>query len=227
MNLIDRFQYKTLEKVTYASGARHYICPETGSKLPSVTTILDKTAGEKTALLEWKKRVGEVKAAQAQKEGLGIGTFMHTHLEKYVMNQPRPGGNNPMRVMCERMADQIIERGLVHVNEVYGSEVQLYCPQMFAGTTDLVGLYKNQPAIMDFKTAKKIRKRDMIDDYFHQLAAYGMAHNELFNTQIRTGVIFMVSRTYEFETFIIEGAEFKGYEDKFLDRLETFLGHAS
>ena len=205
MLLKNRFEYKTLEKITYPSGARHYICPVSGGKLPSVTTILDKTAGEKKELLEWKKRVGDAEAERIKNEALALGTLMHTHLENHIMGIPRPGGNNMARVMAEKMADQIIERGLVNVNEVWGSEIMLYQTELYAGTTDLTGLYHNKEAIMDFKNAKKIRKRDMIEDYFLQVAAYGVAHNELYGTNISTGVIFMASREYDFESFVIEG----------------------
>jgi hypothetical protein len=222
MNLVEKFKYKTLEKVTYASGARHYLCPETGNKLPSVTTILDKTAGEKKELLEWKIRVGEKEANRIKNEALALGTLMHTHLEKYIIGEPRPGGNNTARLMAERMADQIIERGLVNVDAVFGSEVHLYIAQLMAGTCDAVGEWRGKPAILDFKTAKKIRTREMIDDYFAQIAAYGLCHNELYETNINVGVIFMVDREYNFQEFVIEGDEFQEYQMKFLDRLEQF-----
>lgn len=222
MKLVDKFKYKTLEKVTYPSGARHYLCPETGNKLPSVTTVLDKTAGEKKELLEWKLRVGEKEANRIKNEALALGTLMHLHLENYIVAEPRPGGNNTARVMAERMADQIIERGLVNVDEIWGSEVHLYIPQLMAGTCDAVGLWRGKPAILDFKTAKKIRTREMIDDYFNQISAYGICHNELYETNISVGVIFMVDRDYNFQEFVIEGDEFQEYQMKFLDRLEQF-----
>lgn len=217
------YNYRTLDRITYPSGARHYICPETGNKLASVTTILDATAGEKKALIEWKQRVGEVKAAQEKKDALALGTLMHTHLENYIRAQPRPGGTNLVRVMAERMADQIIQRGLVDVDEVWGSETCLWAPQLYAGTTDVVGIYKGVPAIIDFKTAKKLRSREMIEDYMLQTTAYAVAHNELFDTNITTGVIFMVSRDYDFTSFVVEGDEFENCKTKFLDRLEQYI----
>ena len=139
------------------------------------------------------------------------------------MGTTRPGGNNTVRIMAEKMADQIIERGLVNVDEVWGSEINLYFPELFAGTTDLTGVYRGQPAIMDFKTAKKMRTIKMIDDYLVQAVAYAICHNEVFGTDIKTGVIFMVSRDYDFETFVIEGDKFEQYKTKFLDRLEQFI----
>lgn len=222
MKIIERYKYRALERVTYPNGARHYLCPDSGKKLPSVTTILSATA-DKKELVEWRQRVGEKKANEISKEATAIGSLMHTHLEKHILGEPRPPGNNYVRVLAERMADQIINRGLVDVEECWGSEVILYAPELYAGTTDLVGIYKGKPAIMDFKTAKKMRSRAMIDDYFHQLSAYGIAHDELYGTAIKTGVIFMVTREYEYEEFIIENEEFDAYKDRFLDRYEAFL----
>jgi genome maintenance exonuclease 1 len=222
MSFVQKYQYQLLERITQPSGARHYICPVTGNKLPSVTTILDATAN-KSGLLEWRKRVGDKKADQEKKHGVDLGSLIHQHLEKHILDEQRPGGNNYIRLMATRMADQIIHRGLVNVDEVWGSEVMLYLPKLFAGTTDIVGLYKGNPAIMDFKTAKKLRTRKMIDDYFHQLAAYGIAHDDMHQTNIHTGVIFMVSRDCDYQEFIIEGDEFHDYKMRFLRRFEQFL----
>lgn len=221
MNLISQYQYNALERHTEPSGDRHYVCPN-GDKLFSVTTILSAT-GNKKQIDEWRQRVGERKAEQEKQAALGLGTLMHTHLERYVLGEPRPGGNNYVRLLAERMADQIIHRGLIHVDEVWGSEVMLYTPRLFAGTTDLVGRYKGEPAIIDFKTAKKLRSREMIEDYFLQLGAYGMAHDELYETRIQTGVIFMVSRDCQFQEFVIERDDFKDYQLRFINRLKQFL----
>ena len=223
MHLTQRYQYRQLERKTYDSGARHYICPVTGKRLPSVTTILDRTA-DKTFLKEWRQRVGDKKADEAKKEGTDLGSLMHTHLEKHILGEPRPGGNNYFRLMAQRMADVIIQRGLVKVGEVWASEAMLYVPELYAGTTDVVGEYLDRPAIMDFKTAKTMRTRAMVDDYMHQLAAYGLAHDELYGTTIRTGVVFMVNRDCEYKEFIIEGDEFLDYQTRFLARYEQYIG---
>jgi genome maintenance exonuclease 1 len=223
MNLINRYPYAPLEKITYPSGFRHYICPQSGEKLASVTTILDSTAGDKKELREWKLRVGEKEANRIKNEALGLGTLMHLHLEKYILGESRPGGNNLVRIQAEKMADQIIEHGLVNVSEVWGSEIPLYVPEAYAGTCDGIAVWHGKPAVIDFKTAKKIRTRKMIEDYFLQISAYGIAFNELYGTKIKTGVIFMVDRDFNYKEFIIEDREFHSYEDKFFDRLEQFM----
>lgn len=224
MYLNPIYDYPTLERVTLPSGVRHYICPQTGAKLPSVTTILSAT-GCKKQLLEWKQRVGEAKAEQERKQATDLGTLMHTHLECHILGRPRPGGNNLIRVMAQNMADQIIEHGLKDITEVHGNEVALYYPGLFAGTTDGVGIWRDQPCIFDFKTAKKMRTRAMIEDYLLQTAAYGLAHNAMYGTRIKTGVIFMASRDLDFQTFVISGDEFEQCQLQFLDRLERFVLH--
>lgn len=216
-----KFEYKKVERITQDSGVRHYHCPETNSLLPSVTTILDATM-DKKGLLEWKEFVGEKKANEIKKEATDLGSLVHEHIEKHVLGEERPKGNNIIRVQSRKMADEIISNGLQNVNEVWGQEVALYYPGLYAGTTDLVGLYKNEEAIMDHKTAKKIRSVDMIKAYFYQIAAYRLAHNHLFGTNIKTGVIFMVDRAFNYKEFHINESDMEKYQDEFLNKVEEY-----
>jgi genome maintenance exonuclease 1 len=120
------------------------------------------------------------------------------------------------------MAQSIIEQGLSKCNEFWATEASLYFPEMYAGTTDLAGVHDNQEAIMDFKQANKAKKREWIEDYFIQLAAYGSAHNEMFNTNIRKGVILMCTKDNEYQEFIIEGIEYDHYVNEWFKRLEQY-----
>lgn len=216
------YDYPTLDRTTNEDGTRFYVCPETGKPLPSVTTVLSKTA-DKSGLAMWEAFVGAKKAQQVREEATGLGTLMHTHLENHIMGIPRPGGNNLVRMMAARMADTVIAQGLCNVDEVWGLEIPLYYPDLYAGTTDVVGVYKGRPAIMDYKTAKKMRTRDMIRDYFDQMVAYSLAHNEKHGTDINVGVVFMVSRDLKFEQFVVEGDEFERHKVSFLTRLEAYF----
>ncbi len=213
-------EYPVLDRHTREDGVRHYIDP-TGVALPSVTTILSETA-DKQFLIEWMERVGEKAANKARNDGTALGTLVHTHLENYLLGQPRPGGNNLIRQMASRMADQIINRGLPQVDEIWGIEAMLYFPSLYAGTSDLIGVWKGKPAIMDFKNAKKMRKREDIDDYWCQGTAYAMAHDHLFGTEIETVVIFMVDRELKFETYAIEGDEFYKYSEMYQNRIVEY-----
>jgi len=222
MRMNPCFPYRTLERITREDGVRHYVCPDTGASLPSVTTVLDGTS-DKSFLVEWRARVGEKNAERIKEEATGLGSLMHQHLENHVQGVPRPRGNNIVRRMAESMADVMIARALPSVDEVWGMEVTLHSPNLYAGTTDLVGTYKGRPAIMDYKSAKKVRPRDQIGNYLDQTVAYALAHNHVFGTNIRLGVVFMVDRDLNYREFVLEGDEFDRHEISFLQRLEDYL----
>jgi genome maintenance exonuclease 1 len=219
--LNKQFTYPTLERVTQENGTRHYICDQ---QIPhaSVTTILGATE-DKTGLLEWRAWVGDKKADQIRDEATGLGSLMHTHLENWMEGIERPGGNNVVRQMARNMADTIIARGLVNVSEVWAMEEMLYFPGLYAGTADLIGIHNGEPAIMDYKTTNKMKSKDKIQNYACQLAAYALAHNELFGTQIKRGVIFMVARDLSFQEYVFEGDEFTKAVDEWLARLDQFF----
>jgi genome maintenance exonuclease 1 len=201
------YSYKKLDRQDGGGQGRVYV-DGSGNRIPSVTTILSKTK-DMTHLIAWKKRIGEDKAKQITEESAGLGTTMHAHLEAYVLGEQRPGGNNYGRLMAERMADTVIAEGLIDVDEVWGVESHLYYDNLWAGTTDLVGMYMGRPAIMDFKTTIRPKKREWVEDYRLQLAAYAMAHNNIHGTNIDTTVVFMVSRECEFQKFVWSGHEFE------------------
>lgn len=218
--ITNKFTYENLERVTLPEG-RFYVDPN-GNKLHSVTTILSETS-DNSFLLEWRARVGDEYADKVVKQACDLGTLMHTHLENYVQDIPRPSGNNLIRVQAEKMADKIIQYGIPTVDEIWGMEVPLYFPQLYAGTTDLVGIHNGDEAIMDYKTAKKMKKRENIENYFCQAAAYALAHNEIHGTNIQKGVIFMVDRNFQYKEFVVEGVEFEKFQVQWLERVEKFL----
>ena len=223
MALINKFPYKEMKRETTTEG-RKYVAPD-GEKLPSVTTILDATKPieAKKALIEWRRRVGEQKAKEITAEAAGRGTRMHKYLENYVLNgETGEPGSNPYSKQSHTMAHTIISQGLSNCPEFWGTEVSLYFPKIYAGTTDLVGLHNSDEAILDFKQTNKPKKREWIDDYFVQLAAYANAHNEVHGTKIRKGVIFMCSADNLYQEFILEGPEFVKYTDIWFSRVEQY-----
>ena len=125
-------------------------------------------------------------------------------------------------VMAKEMSDLVINEGLKNVDEIWGTEIGLIAPGLYAGTTDCVGMHEGSEAIIDFKTSKKIKKEEWIEDYYLQCCAYALAHNEMYGTNIQKGVILMVSRDNKFKEFIIEGARFEMYCDLWTKRLEEY-----
>lgn len=219
----EKYNYRALTR-KQVDGRRLYSTPD-GNAVPSVTTILDKTKPEekKQALRNWKKRVGEAKAQEIVTEASGVGTRMHKWLEDYcIEGEIGTPGSNPFSQQSHKMASQIIEQGLVNVDEVYGVEVPLYYPQIYAGTTDLSGTWKGQPAIIDFKQTNKPKKTEWIDDYFMQLAAYSTAHNKVYETNIQTGVVLMCARDLTFQHWVLEGEAFEHYVNAWWDRVEQY-----
>jgi len=190
--ITNKFDYTPISRKEI-NGKRLYATPD-GNAVASVTTILDATK-DKTHLIAWRKRVGEKRAQEITTEAAGVGTRMHTYLEKYIETGEWPSpGSNPFAIKAHKMACEIREKALVDVDEIWGSEINLYMPQMYAGTTDLVGQYKGNPAIMDFKQSNKVKKEEWVVDYYLQMVAYAEAHNEIYGTDIREGHVFMCTR---------------------------------
>ena len=218
----NKFDYKPISRKE-VDGKRKYLTPD-GHAVASVTTILDATK-DKTHLIAWRKRVGEQKAREITTEAAGVGTRMHKYLEDYVEfgEWPTPG-SNPFAKKAHRMAEVIRDEAMVHVDNIWGSEVQLYVPQLYAGTTDLVGTFKGNPAIMDFKQTNKPKKTEWVDDYFLQLCAYAHAHNNMFETTINKGVILMCSKDYQYQEWILEGEAFDHYSNIWFDRVAEYYG---
>ena len=219
----NKYNYVPMSRVEI-EGKRRYATPD-GEKLPSVTTILDATKSEesKKALNEWRKRMGPQKAQAITTEAANRGTRMHKFLEDYIKTGIiTESGSNPYSIQSHKMAQTIINEGLSKCNEYWGTEVPLYFPKIYAGTTDLVGVHDGEDAIMDHKQTNKPKKREWIDDYFVQLAAYANAHNEVHGTKIRKGVIFMCSADNNYQEFILEGSDFDKYSDMWFKRVEQY-----
>jgi len=202
-------------------GKRHYAIKS--EKLPSVTAILSATQDpEKAASLQnWRERVGESTALMIVEEAAARGTAMHKILERYI---DESGYLDLTQVgqQAHNMAVRVIEQGLCNVTEYYGLECTLYYPGLYAGATDLVGVHKGDDAIIDFKQTNKPKKREWIEDYCTQLAAYAMAHNYMHKTSINKGVVMMCSKDNYYQEFIIEGEEFKKYTYKWLERVSKY-----
>lgn len=220
MSLItEQYDYKELKRES-VNGKRLYACPD-GNHVASVTTILSKTK-DMTHLNAWKKRVGEANAQRIVTEASGVGTAMHNNLERFLIGEERKPGNNHVHVQANKMADEIINNALVDVDEIWGIEQALYYPELYSGTCDVVGQYKGQPCIMDFKQTNKPKKKEWVDDYYMQLAAYAMAHNAVYGTDIKEGHIFMCSRELQYQQFDLVPEEFEHWSNEWLKRVEDY-----
>ena len=221
-----RFEYPASIR-SLINDQRHYDIGQ--EKLPSVTTILQATQSpEKKAILaKWKQKVGEIKAESIKNEAGNRGTIMHRIIEGYITGEGHADLSD-MGQAAGTMAQTIFKEGLKgRMDEVWGSEITLYYPGLYAGATDLVGVYEGREAIIDFKQSNKPKKREWIEDYFTQMAAYAMAHNHVYNTQIQSGVILMCTPGNYFQKFVVKDKEFQQYMWKWVSRVDQFCNNCN
>jgi genome maintenance exonuclease 1 len=226
---VEHIQYKNCIQVNDpVTRKRVYKTPD-GESLPSVTTILSATK-DMTHLNEWKKRVGVENAQRITTEAAGVGTAMHANLERFLIGEQRQPGNNPVHIKANAMADQIIINGLSKMDEVWAMEQSLYYPGLYSGTTDLVGVFEGRPCIADHKQTNKPKKAEWVEDYYLQLTAYIMAHNEVYGTDMKEGHIFMCSRGNDslqvggeiYQQFDLKPEDFNKYQDMWLSKVEDY-----
>ena len=219
MKKADKFNYITGKQITDpGTGTRVYEI--VGNRLPSVTTILGKTKDQEF-IKRWKAKVGEAKAEEIKNLSSKRGTAMHKFLESYVEGVGYEDLTD-IGVQAKPMAQKIIEIGLAPVDEWYGSEITLYYPGLYAGSTDLVCRHNGMDTIVDFKQANKPKNKDWIEDYYLQIAAYAMAHDYVYNSQIQQGIIMVCTPDLYYQEFKFKDHELRQWKHKFLKRLDMY-----
>ena len=219
IKLSNKYKYIEGKQITdHGTGTRVYDI--NNSRLPSVTTILGATKDQQF-LKDWKAKVGEQRAEEIKNHSSRRGTAMHKFLESHIQGV---GYDDLTGIGQEAkpMAKKIIEVGLAPVEEVYGSEVTLHYPGLYAGSTDLVCLHNGLETIADYKQANRPKKLEWIDDYFLQIAAYAMAHDYVYGSEIRQGVIMVCTPDLYYQEFKIQDAELRSWKHKFLKRLDMY-----
>ena len=221
--LINKFNYVPLER-DETTGTRLYVLPS-NSKVASVTSILSATqsAEKKAGLDNWRKAVGDIKANAIMTEASNRGTRMHKWLETYVLtgDMGKPG-TNPYSQQSHKMASIIVGKALSRVSEMWGVEIPLYYDGLYAGTTDALGVIDGTPAILDYKQSNKPKTEEHVEDYYYQLSAYILAHNNMHGTNINKGVVLMCTADYQYQEFMIEGAKLEKYQNLWWDRVEQY-----
>jgi hypothetical protein len=214
------------EKYKYSSytrndndGPRTYNVGEV--KVPSVTTILSATQSEekKKSLDRWRERVGYQEAQAVTKKAATRGTEMHYVLEQYI-NGKGYLNLSEMGEQARMMAHEIINN-LDLLKTVWGNEVNLAYKNRWAGSTDLVGLYDEKPTIIDFKQSNKLKKEEWIEDYYYQIAAYSLAHQEQYGP-IDQGLICICTKDGIYQGFKMDAQKLDEYENKWFERVERY-----
>lgn len=215
-----RFGYEKLERIDTSTG-RVYVAP-TGVHVPSVTTILDKTKNKAT-LEAWVARVGQAEADRIKTEAAYVGTNMHATLESILEGTPLQFGTDWLAMRGHEMALKLANTYLRQVTKVYGSEINLHFRDEYAGTTDLVAEYRGRLAIVDFKQSLKPKRHEYITDYFHQLAAYAIAHDEMYGTEIDFGAVLVAVQDGTTQEFTTTGREFQEFKAGWRKRVNDYF----
>jgi len=173
----EDLQFEELTAVTKPSG-RVYTTPD--GDYPSVTTVLGYF--KKAGIIAWRKRVGDKEANRISGQASVRGTKVHQLAEDYINNiKNYKEDHQPANIdMFENQLKPVLDK---HLGLVYGVEVPLYSSYLkLAGRCDLVGEWDGRKAIIDFKTSRKLKKEEWIEDYFMQGACYSVMFEE------RTGI---------------------------------------
>ena len=217
MKRLERYNYVRVPR-SDDEGKRTYDVQ--GAHLPSVTTILSRTK-DQGYLKKWKAKVGEQQAEVIKNISSKRGTSMHKYIEAYILEK----GYEDMTSLGQQaktMAHKVIEMGLTPVEEYYGSEVTLYYPGLYAGSTDLVCVHNEMDTIIDFKQSNSPKRKEWIEDYYMQIAAYAMAHDYIHGSNIEQGIIMVCTPDLYMQEFRFQGAEMRMWKHKFLARLNEF-----
>lgn len=164
-----------------SSGKRFYVLPD-GTRLRSVTSVLDEKS-DKTHLEAWRKRIGHAEANKITTTAARRGTALHKVAERYVLNEDAYlEGANPFAQLSflpiKRMLDE-------SVDNIYGIELPLFSRALeAAGTADLIAEYNGVPSIIDFKTARKPKKEEWIQNYFLQATTYSLMFQQMYKVDI-------------------------------------------
>ena len=193
-----KYNYLTDVKTETKSTGRTYYTPD--GAYPSITTVLGKTA-DTTWLQRWIERVGEEEAARVSKEATDRGTLVHEYAERH-FNGEDISDLSLQTLDVRQMSQDLIKMADSGIEEIWGQEQVLWSNKYrYAGRTDMVGIWKGKPTIIDFKTSKKKKYVKQITDYFIQCCAYAVAHNELYGTGIRNMAVLITVDSGEPQIF--------------------------
>jgi genome maintenance exonuclease 1 len=214
-NHID-IELPQLERETI-DGVRYYSIPDEDQliKMVSITSVTSHF--NKEIFVKWRKRVGDVEAERVTKAATSRGTDMHSLVENYLYNRDLP----PVPPLPDFLF-KIAKTELNKINNIHCLEGALYSKQLgVAGTTDCIGEHDGELAVIDFKTSKKPKPRDWIENYFVQAMFYGMAYYEMTGTPIKKLVIIMACENGE--CVLYEERDLKKYMKLVVQYIKKFV----
>jgi CRISPR/Cas system-associated exonuclease Cas4 (RecB family) len=186
-NVLPKLERETID------GVRYYSIPN-GDQLLKLVSITSVTSHfNKEIFIKWRKKVGVEEADKITKAATSRGTDTHTLIENYLLNKDLPTVQ-PISDFLFKIAKYELNR----INNIYCLEGALYSKQLgVAGTTDCIAEHDNELSVIDFKTSKKPKPREWIENYFVQAMFYGMALYEMTGIKVKKLVIIMTCESGE------------------------------
>ena len=206
----EKYDYKTYH-VNKVNDMRYY-CVSADINVPSVTSILKKTNDNFPNILKQPHNTDSIE----------IGNFMHKYLEHYVSKEQDFYDESENYVIAKKLAQLVIENFINNIDEVWGTEVSVLYKNIYAGTIDLIGMIDDKLCIVDYKSSYRHKSKNEMEEYFLQLAAYAIAHDWQYKTNIDSIIVLLAIRNGQFEKTSISQDDLESYKLKWLSRLEKF-----
>ena len=206
----EKYDYKTYH-VNKVNDMRYY-CVSADINVPSVTSILKKTNDNFPNILKQPHNTDSIE----------IGNFMHKYLEHYVSKEQDFYDESENYVIAKKLAQLVIENFINNIDEAWGTEVSVLYKNVYAGTIDLIGMIDDKLCIVDYKSSYRHKSKNEMEEYFLQLAAYAIAHDWQYKTNIDSIIVLLAIRNGQFEKTLISQDDLESYKLKWLSRLEKF-----
>ena len=202
-------------EIKIIDGKRFYVTPD-GNSYPSITTILSQQ--ENLGIEAWKAKVGEKEAKRISKESMRIGTAVHQMAEFYLSNYIIKLKNEEKKIVDTFNRLRFL---LGNINNIVGVEIPLFSDLLrVAGTTDCIAEYNGELSVIDFKTSRRPKKEEWIDDYYMQTFAYKLMFEEMTGLEIKQ-IVILVACIDQFEVQVFKKPA--NDSDKWLEKLVKIM----
>lgn len=209
-----------LERETI-DGVRYYTVPNGDEviKLPSITSVT--SFYNRQVFAEWRRKVGEQEANKVTKAATSRGTDMHSLCESHLKNEKLPSVQ-PLSQYLFKQAKPYLDK----INNIHALEDSLYSTILgVSGTVDCIAEYDGDLAVIDFKTSKKPKPVEWIENYFVQAAAYACMFYEMTDIPVKKLVILMSCENGEVVEYIIDSDEKMKYIKLLVKYIKNFVEH--
>ena len=180
--------------------------------VPSVTSILRLTNPAQTSNYSISHKT----------DSMEIGNYMHKYLEHYVSKEHSFHNDSKNFTIAKKLAHTVIDNFIDHLDEVWGTEVSVLYNNLYAGTIDLIGVQDKQLSVIDYKSSYRKKTEEEMREHILQLAAYAVAHDWQYKTNINSLIVFLAIRNGEFEKTVIFGQELDSYKKMWFERLSMY-----